>query len=73
MLTTLATVSRGDGVTILAESALPPNNGAQYVSRPLLPNAARRVGLAVADEHQSSPATRVSIKLALKMVGPGLA
>ncbi len=73
LLSTLDTVARGDGVTLLAELALPrPARGeADYVSRPLAPQVARRIGLAVLDQRQSSPATLAFVRLALMLRDAG--
>lgn len=66
MLSTLATVERGDAVTIVAESSLPPARDVHYVKKALNPKVKRHVGLAVLDERQSSPATKAFIALATK-------
>jgi len=65
ILSTLDTVSRGDAVTILAESALPKGEHQDYVIRALDPPITRQVGLAIPDEDQASPATRAFIKTAV--------
>lgn len=68
LISTLETVSRGAGVTILAELALPAPRGDQgYVQRPLLPAVRRQVGLAVLDQRQASPAAKAFINAALKL------
>lgn len=64
LLSTLDTVSRGDALTVVAEGSLPDDSGDRFVKRPLLPAVTRRVGLAVLDQRQSSPATLAFIKLA---------
>lgn len=66
LLSTLATVARGDGVTIVAESSLPLAEDIHYVKKPLAPMVKRSVGLAVVDERQASPATRAFIALAVQ-------
>ncbi|SDO18018.1 DNA-binding transcriptional regulator, LysR family [Rhodoferax sp. OV413] len=66
LLSTLATVARGDGVTIVAESSLPLAEDIHYVKKPLAPMVKRCVGLAVVDERQASPATRAFIALAVQ-------
>lgn len=72
LISTLETVARGAGVTILAELALPvPRSGQRYVQRPLLPAVRRQVGLAVLDQRQSSPATHAFINVALKLKRDG--
>lgn len=70
LLTTLTTVARGDAVSIVAESALPPVAIGPYVTRPLIPGITRQVGLAVLDERNISPATQAFISLATKMLKP---
>ncbi|TPG66881.1 LysR family transcriptional regulator [Pseudomonas arsenicoxydans] len=67
LLSTLDTVSRGDALTVVAESALPDNINSRYVKKPLSPPVIRQVGLAVLDQRQSSPATLAFIKLALEL------
>jgi len=64
LLSTLDVVARGDAVTIVAESSLPLSDEPRYVVRPLNPPAGRRVGLAVVDAHQLSPAAKAFIQLA---------
>ena len=64
LLSTLDTVSRGDALTVVAEGSLPDDSGDRFVKKPLLPAVTRRVGLAVLDQRQSSPATLAFIKLA---------
>ena len=73
LLSTLDTVARGDGVTLLAELALPraAHGETGYVSRPLAPQVARRIGLAVLDERQSSPATLAFVRQALMLRDAG--
>lgn len=71
LLSTLDTVARGDGVTLLAELALPAHDQTAYVSRPLAPQVARRIGLAVLDQRQSSPATLAFVRLALMLRDAG--
>ncbi|NHB92235.1 LysR substrate-binding domain-containing protein [Photorhabdus cinerea] len=66
LLSTLATVACGDAVTIVAESSLPLTIEARYVKKALNPKVKRRVGLAVFDERQSSPATKAFITLMTK-------
>jgi DNA-binding transcriptional LysR family regulator len=70
LISTLATVAEGRGVTIVAELALPA--GAQgYQQRPLNPPVPRSVGLAVLDQRQLSPATQAFINTALKLKREG--
>ncbi|WP_030131428.1 LysR family transcriptional regulator [Pseudomonas sp. QTF5] len=64
LLSTLATVGRGDALTVVAEGSLPDDNDNRYVKKPLSPPVSRPVGLAVLDQRQSSPATLAFIKLA---------
>ncbi|NHB94896.1 LysR family transcriptional regulator [Photorhabdus stackebrandtii] len=66
LLSTLATVVRGDAVTIVAESSLPLTGEAYYIKKALNPEVKRHVGLAVFDERQSSPATKAFITLTAK-------
>ncbi|PPA03442.1 LysR family transcriptional regulator [Pseudomonas sp. MWU12-2312b] len=67
LLSTLDTVARGDGVTVVAESSLPKHSDRRYVKKPLSPAVIREVGLAVLDRRQASPATRAFIELAVRM------
>lgn len=64
LISTLATVSRGDGVTIVAEHSLPQAADAPYAIKPLSPPVTRQVGLAVLDRRQVSPATEAFINIA---------
>ncbi|MDU9023271.1 LysR substrate-binding domain-containing protein [Pseudomonas corrugata] len=64
LLSTLSTVSRGEAVTIVSEGSLPEGDHPGFVVRPLSPPVPRRIGLAVLDSRQASPATRAFIELA---------
>ncbi|MCW2294033.1 DNA-binding transcriptional LysR family regulator [Pseudomonas sp. BIGb0408] len=64
LLSTLELVGRGDAISIVAASSLPIGEDAPYVTRALMPASPRRVGLAVVDARQSSPATKAFIELA---------
>ncbi|QHF45024.1 LysR family transcriptional regulator [Pseudomonas sp. S35] len=64
LLSTLEAVSRGDGLSIVAEASLPQRSDPRYVQRPLSPRMARQIGLAVLDRRQSSPATLAFIDVA---------
>ncbi|QAY85938.1 LysR family transcriptional regulator [Pseudomonas arsenicoxydans] len=64
LLSTLDTVSRGDALTVVAEGSLPDDSDDRYVKKPLSPAVSRKVGLAVLDQRQSSPATLAFIELA---------
>ncbi|WP_419793371.1 LysR family transcriptional regulator [Pseudomonas palleroniana] len=66
LISTLDTVARGDGVTVVAEASLPPVSDSRYVTRPLLPRVPREIGLAVLDRRESSPATLAFIECARK-------
>jgi DNA-binding transcriptional LysR family regulator len=68
LLSTLAAVSRGDGVSIVAQASLPEHADGRYVERPLSPPVPRRIGLAVLDRRQASPATLAFLALAQKWV-----
>ncbi|MES2819629.1 MAG: LysR substrate-binding domain-containing protein [Pseudomonadota bacterium] len=74
LISTLQTVARGDGVTILAELSLPAAGATDsgYVQRPLEPQVKRKVALAVLDKRQASPATTAFISLALRLKRAGL-
>lgn len=75
VLTILGLVERGDGVSIVAELALPDRGAAThsgFVKRPLKPAAKRRVGLAVRDRRQATPAATAFLQVA-KAVAPTLA
>ncbi|SMQ23502.1 transcriptional regulator, LysR family [Pseudomonas helmanticensis] len=67
LLSTLDTVSRGDAITVVAESSLPHAQNPQYVKVALSPQVKRQVGLAVLDQRQASPATLAFIELATQM------
>lgn len=64
LLSTLEAVSRGDGLSIVAEASLPQAHDPRYVKRPLSPRVSRRIGLAVLDRRQASPATLAFIDIA---------
>lgn len=64
LLSTLETVSRGDAVSLVAQASLPATPDPRYVQRPLSPAVPRKVGLAVLDRRQSSPATLAFIRIA---------
>jgi len=64
LLSTLEAVSRGDGLSIVAEASLPHLHDPRYVKRPLSPRVPRQIGLAVLDRRQSSPATLAFIEIA---------
>ncbi|XVJ50216.1 LysR family transcriptional regulator (plasmid) [Pseudomonas sp. UBT] len=67
LLSTLEAVSRGDGLSIVAQASLPERVDPRYAARPLSPAVPRRIGLAVLDRRQSSPATLAFIALAQKL------
>lgn len=64
LLSTLEAVSRGDGVSLVAQASLPQVADTRYVQRPLTPAVARTIGLAVLDRRQASPATLAFVQLA---------
>lgn len=64
LLSTLEAVSRGDGLSIVAEASLPQRDDPRYVKRPLSPRVPRQIGLAVLDRRQSSPAALAFIEIA---------
>lgn len=68
LLSTLEAVSRGDAVSLVAQASLPATPDPRYVQRALLPAVPRRVGLAVLDRRQSSPATLAFIRIAQSLV-----
>lgn len=68
LISTIALVSNGEGVALVAELALPdrlPND--QYVVRHLASVDKRSVGLAVHSTRQASPATQAFIKTAMNL------
>lgn len=67
LLSTLDTVGRGDGLTVVADGSLPEHGDNRHVKKPLSPPVARQVGLAVLDRRQASPATLAFIKLAERL------
>lgn len=67
VITILGMVERGDGVSIVAELALPDRLTETYgglVKLPLKPAARRRVGLAVRDLRQATPAAKAFLQVA---------
>ena len=64
LLSTIAAVARGDAVSIVAESALPPEAAHNYVKKPLRPAALRNVALAVPQTERMSPATKEFVRIA---------
>ena len=64
LVSTIAAVARGEAVSIVAESALPPEETPGYVKKSLRPPARRQVGLAVPDARRMSPAAREFIRMA---------
>ena len=67
LISTLAMVEMGYGVSILAEQALPERplrQAGSYVTKPLDPPVKRSVGLAVLNEGHASPATKAFIEIA---------
>lgn len=64
LVSTIAAVARGEAVSIVAESALPPETTPDYVKKPLRPAVRRQVALAVPDERRMSPAAREFIRMA---------
>ncbi|GHD59014.1 LysR family transcriptional regulator [Jeongeupia chitinilytica] len=73
LISTLDIVARGDGITVVAELALPkpPHRDGRWVASPLDPPVRRHVGLAVPDSRLCSPATTAFIALAQKLVRDG--
>jgi len=74
VITILGMVERGDGVSIVAELALPDRVEATHsglVRVPLKPAARRRVGLAVRDLRQATPAAKAFLEVA-KEVAPAM-
>ena len=75
MITIFDMVSRGTGVSIVAEMALPRYLASQFpelIALPLDPPVIRKVGLAVRDRRQNTPATNAFLELARQMA-PALA
>ena len=70
LVSTIAAVARGDAVSIVAESALPPQTAHSYVKKPLRPAALRKVALAVPDTGRMSPATSEFIRIAQQVFDP---
>ena len=67
VITILGMVERGDGVAIVAELALPDRvekTHPGFVRLPLKPAARRRVGLAVRDLRQATPAAKAFLQVA---------
>lgn len=72
ILTILDMVARGEGVSVVAELALPSVLPPGVVARPFAPAATRRIGLAVRDLAQASPAARAFLAQA-RLQAPALA
>ena len=65
VLSPISMVSRGDGVAVVAELALPPDDLAKsYHVRPLSPPRKRTIGLALNETRLSSPAAKAFVKVA---------
>ncbi|MFB3301815.1 LysR family transcriptional regulator [Pseudomonas sp. AMR01] len=64
LLSSLEAVSRGDGVSVVAQASLPEAPDPRYQVRPLSPPVSREIGLAVLDQRESTPATLAFIRLA---------
>ncbi|AKA24134.1 LysR family transcriptional regulator [Pseudomonas chlororaphis] len=71
LLSTLESVARGDGLTLVAQLSLPEAGDPRYRVKALAPAARRQVGLAVLDRRQSSPATLAFIELARSLYRGG--
>jgi DNA-binding transcriptional LysR family regulator len=71
LISTLDTVARGDAVTVVAELSVPDGGAGRYCIRPLRPAVPRRVGLALPDRRQASPATSAFIELATELLRSG--
>ena len=69
LLSTLEAVSRGDGLSVVAEASLPQTPDPRYVVRALSPPVIREIGLAVLDRRQASPATLAFIQIAQRIYG----
>ncbi|WP_419902703.1 LysR family transcriptional regulator [Kiloniella sp.] len=68
VLSTMALVSQGEGVAVVAELALPLTTGfAGFKVKPLAPLKKRSVGLALHSNEQATPATRAFIQTALSL------
>lgn len=70
MLSTLTMVSRNQGVSVVAEMALPPVTGQEgWVSRPLNPVRTRKIGLAMHPQATPSPAAVAFVDVVEKTRG----
>lgn len=69
LMSTLDIVARGDAISLVAQLSLPqPAAGpCPWVTRPLTPQVRRKVGLAVLDRQQASPAAMAFIDLAQQL------
>ena len=70
-MTILGMVERGDGISVLAELALPRNLASTHpgvVAVPLRPAVRRRVGLATYDQRQATPAARALLQVAQQVM-----
>ena len=65
LLSILTMVGRGQGVSVVAEMALPPVRAEDgWVAKPLRPKAERKIGLAIHPTANASPATMAFIAMA---------
>jgi DNA-binding transcriptional LysR family regulator len=80
LISTLDIVARGEALTIVAELSVPDGANGRYCVRPLHPAVPRRVGLALPDRRQASPAVQAFLEVASTMqrsgelqqlIGPG--
>ncbi|NVZ22535.1 LysR family transcriptional regulator [Pseudomonas costantinii] len=71
LLSTLEAVSRGDGVSIVAQASLPETPDPRYQVRSLSPPVSREIGLAVLDQRESTPATLAFVQLAQTLISNG--
>jgi DNA-binding transcriptional LysR family regulator len=68
VLSTMALVSRGEGLAIVAELALPKLNVFEgFIVKPISPQKKRSVGLALKNYHQITPATQAFLQTALSL------
>ncbi len=71
VITILGMVERGDGVSIVAELALPDRVSVMHkglVKLPLKPTVRRRVGVAVRDLRQATPAAKAFLQVAKEVM-----
>lgn len=71
LISTLDIVARGEALTIVAELSIPDGGDGRHCVRPLHPAVPRRIGLALPDRRQASPAVQAFLDEASAMQRSG--